>query len=71
MTSLTFGSCYCSWRQNFSAPWKFLLEVYAAHFITHFGQCPVNAVGVTVLMHKESHLSLLKNNNSNNTVVIW
>jgi hypothetical protein len=24
---------------------KLLLEVYAAHFITHFGQCPVNVGG--------------------------
>lgn len=59
-TSLTFVSCYCSWTQNFGALWKFLLEVYAAHFITHFGQWPINAAGATVSMCKDSHLHLFK-----------
>lgn len=66
-TFLTFVSCYCSWTQNFSALWKFLLEVYAAHFITHFGQCPVNAAGATVSNYKQFRFSLFLKN----IIVIW
>lgn len=68
-TSLTFVSCYCSWTQNFNALWKFLLEVYAAHFITRSGQCPGNAAGATVSKYKQFHFSLFFKNHNSDLVI--